>query len=405
MPTCTLNLGDFLPSLWTGKFDCDPSDNVADWPWAVLIGDTWQEHGEMVGNSHVYMPGLYDRPQRNIALKMNSGYKAKEWQGYLFGLAPALLDAILGEFLQACRSISQTQLAHTQNLLDDFHPRLHFARTSVHAMLHVGLEVPRLGPPGLYSQWTLERTIWNLGLEIRQPSKPYANLSERALQRCQLNALRAMIPELNVVQSGQPSGSMNLGEGYSLLRPWDKYGHTIEGGEAQAIQAYIHTARADLGIVYENVQIIKLFHWGRLKLPTEQIARSYWRESLKPWHMLCRSRCVRFVSDGNMNFGEVIYFFQVRIGNITHTLALVRKYSLPDKGLLRASHGTVLSIMQLDGPGGLQVIDCKAIKAVVSVQPFPPSAVPAEAEPRFFVWEKIGLEMSLLPNPIREDED
>ena len=34
-----------------------------------------------------------------------------------------------------------------------------------------------------YAQWTMERTIGNLGQEIRQPSKPYENLAEEGLRR------------------------------------------------------------------------------------------------------------------------------------------------------------------------------------------------------------------------------
>ena len=42
----------------------------------------------------------------------------------------------------------------------------------------------------------MERTIGNLGEEIWQPSKPYANLSQRGLIRNQVNALIAMVPDL-----------------------------------------------------------------------------------------------------------------------------------------------------------------------------------------------------------------
>jgi len=56
--------------------------------------------------------------------------------------------------------------------------RLHFVRPSIHALTHLGPEAVRLGPPIISSQWTMERTIGNLGEEIRQHSNPYANLSE-----------------------------------------------------------------------------------------------------------------------------------------------------------------------------------------------------------------------------------
>jgi hypothetical protein len=44
--------------------------------------------------------------------------------------------------------------------------RLHFVRQSIHALTHLALEVVRLGPLICSSQWTMERTIGNLGEEI-----------------------------------------------------------------------------------------------------------------------------------------------------------------------------------------------------------------------------------------------
>ena len=57
-------------------------------------------------------------------------------------------------------------------------------------------EVVRVGPGGYYTQWMMERTIGNLGKEIKQPSNPFANLSQCGIHRSQVNALKAMIPDL-----------------------------------------------------------------------------------------------------------------------------------------------------------------------------------------------------------------
>jgi hypothetical protein len=46
-------------------------------------------------HGHICIPGSFDWPSRNIAEKISSGYKAKEWQGYFFGLTPALLYGVL----------------------------------------------------------------------------------------------------------------------------------------------------------------------------------------------------------------------------------------------------------------------------------------------------------------------
>jgi hypothetical protein len=70
----------------------------------------------------------------------------------------------------------------------------------------------------------MEHTIGNLGQEIRQPSNPFANLAQRALQRSQVNALKSIYPELDPKSTFQlPRGAMDVGEGYIMLRPRDRY--------------------------------------------------------------------------------------------------------------------------------------------------------------------------------------
>ncbi|KAI5897274.1 uncharacterized protein SCHCODRAFT_02445272, partial [Schizophyllum commune H4-8] len=131
-----------------------------------------------------YLPGSFDRPPRNPAEKINSGYKAIEYLTYLFVLGPGLLYRILPEpyYSNFCmlvtglrilhqRSISSSDLIQAHRYLLTFvadyekiyyqrrTSRFHFVRQSIHSLTHVALEVQRLGPPGLYSQWTMERTI------------------------------------------------------------------------------------------------------------------------------------------------------------------------------------------------------------------------------------------------------
>ena len=43
----------------------------------------------------------------------------------------------------------------------------------------------------------MERTIGNLCEQIRQPSKPFANLSCEGMQQCQVNSLLSIMPELD----------------------------------------------------------------------------------------------------------------------------------------------------------------------------------------------------------------
>ena len=66
----------------------------------------------------------------------------------------------------------------------------------MHALLHMEPEVVRVGPSVYYTQWTMEGTIGKLGEEIKQPSNPFANLSQCGTLHSQINALKAIIPDL-----------------------------------------------------------------------------------------------------------------------------------------------------------------------------------------------------------------
>ena len=87
-------------------------------------------------------------------------------------------------------------------------------------------EVIWLGPGAYYSQWTMGQTIGNLSKEIKQPSQPFANLSEHGLRRCQVNALKSMLPHLEP-EPKLPRVSVDLGNGYVLLGAHEEYQHRV----------------------------------------------------------------------------------------------------------------------------------------------------------------------------------
>ncbi|KAF9224447.1 hypothetical protein BS17DRAFT_766485 [Gyrodon lividus] len=198
-----LNMPDLLINLWRGTFECDANDDKSTWWWATLVGEVWKSLGKDTADTPSHLPGSYDCPPRNIAEKINSGYKA--WD-FLYGIGPALLYDRLPEpiwehyckLVQAVRLISQKkitqqELRHADCLFlewgEEFEimycerkpERLHFVRQSVHGPCHYGNEVATKGPLICASQWTMERTIGNLTKEIRQPSNPFAKLGQRAI--------------------------------------------------------------------------------------------------------------------------------------------------------------------------------------------------------------------------------
>ncbi|KIJ44525.1 hypothetical protein M422DRAFT_135788, partial [Sphaerobolus stellatus SS14] len=249
MHVTTLNTGDLFISLWRGTIGCDPSDDISTWDLSPFRDPIlWKAHGKAVQIATPFIPSSFDRPPRNIAEKVNSGYRVIEWQGYLYGLGPALLHGILPDrywknfclLVSAVRiiiqcSITREQIIQAQRSMEQFLvefeeiyvqrrvDRLHFVQPVLHHLLHLGLEVPHMSPPGISAAWTMERTIGNLGEEIRLPSNPYKNLSERALRSTQLNVMKAHFPELVKDRNPEPQGSLAVGDDYLLLRKRDRY--------------------------------------------------------------------------------------------------------------------------------------------------------------------------------------
>lgn len=314
MHLVSLNIPDLLVSLWRGTMECDKNDNRSTWDWALLRGQTWIDHGKAVASITPYLPGSFDRPPRNPAEKINSGYKAWEFLMYIFGLGPGLLYHILPNkyWKNFCKLVFAVRVLHQHNILSeslaaahqailDFvlefedlyyqrrHSRIHFVRPCLHTLIHAAPEVLRVGPGIIASQWTMERAIGDFTGEIRLPSNPYANLSRRAARRCQVNALKAMVPDLEQPSEGIPRGAKDLGDGYILLRAREKNPSIVSGLEAIALRDYC----SDNGQPLPDTYSFKITRWARLRLPTGQVSRSAWKEKLKPVSQVRMARNVK----------------------------------------------------------------------------------------------------------------
>lgn len=152
--------------------------------------------------------------------------------------------------------------------------RLHFVRQCVHSLTHLARETHRLGPLSLSSQWTMERVIGYLGSLLRQPSNMFRNLAAQTARVANTNALVAMWPDLEKTK-GDPRGSKDIGGGYLLLGPKDVTAHDVSPTEQAALESFFSGHPGPEG---EAVDSRSLYRWGRLKIPTEQIARSWWKE-------------------------------------------------------------------------------------------------------------------------------
>jgi hypothetical protein len=149
--------------------------------------------------------------------------------------------------------------------------RIHFVHPCMHSLMHLPHEVICIGPPICSSQWTLECTIGNLGKEIKQHSNPFANLLQHGIRHAWVNALMAMIPDLEGHKSSERShGSKDLNCGYILLHARDADLHCLWECEADTLRQFLPTI--------SRMTSISVCQWARLRIPTGQVCYSTWKE-------------------------------------------------------------------------------------------------------------------------------
>jgi hypothetical protein len=131
--------------------------------------------------------------------------------------------------------------------------------------MHLPYEVVHLGPPICSSQWALERTIGNLGEEIKQHSNLFANLLQHGIRRARTNTLVAMMPDLDLertTKAALPHGSREVRGGFILLCPHEEVLHALWDCEAAALQEFFPSTRMGDQVCVR--------HWAKLRIPTGQ---------------------------------------------------------------------------------------------------------------------------------------
>jgi hypothetical protein len=99
-----------------------------------------------------------------------------------------------------------------------------------------------------------------------------------------------MIPDLGPPPPSLPRGAIDLGQGYVLLRAQDRYNRLMRPQEADALLRYLGSTVGDSSV---SGWCPKVTRWARLRLPNGQVARSRWKESLKPLGKLRTARNVK----------------------------------------------------------------------------------------------------------------
>ena len=299
MHLVSLNIPQLLLAIWRNTSDARFEYNGIK-PDFIVLDDknTWEAHGRVVASTHPYLPESFDRLPRDPSKKINSQYKASEFLLYFWALGPGLFRPILPYRLWThfCKLVCGIRLVHqrriTENDVKRAHQmltewayeyelfyygrdanRLHLVRPCTHAVIHAAQETVRCGPVNLLAQWVLENTIGNLGREVHQHSNPFSNLAERGVLRAHVNALQALVPELDQAKP-LPRGAIPLAGGYILLRARDKSDYRFENPiEARAVAEF-------LAACGETVTVTSTRRWARLRLPNGQLSRCRWKELL-----------------------------------------------------------------------------------------------------------------------------
>ncbi|GAW10278.1 hypothetical protein LENED_012525 [Lentinula edodes] len=422
-----LNIPDLYIPLWRGTFDCDSTDTKGNWSWAVLKTQAaWKAHGQDVVAATPFIPGSFGRPPRNPAEKISSGYKAWEFLLYFFGLGPCLFYNLLPKdyYEQYCKIVQGIRLLIQEEILPDeirladkliteasnsFEElyvqrrtdRLHFVRASVHAPSHMPYETIRIGPGIIYSQWTMERMIGFLGMDIRLHSNAFANLTNIAITRAQNNALIAMFPDFRPKPKLLPRGAVDIGDGYQLRRARDSCSRAVTELEAQAISRYfldLGFSTDDDGTPFDDNYNPVVVRWARVLLPNGQIARSRWKENLKPINKLRAARSVRVTLSGRLQYAEVHFYLSWHIHNIEKHFAVASFYGEPHQGILKQSSHSYYTV-QHKCDVDVRAFDIKSISAVVMMAPDPRYGTvfqDGSEKDRYYLMEKPGLKLGRL---------
>ena len=322
MHLCCINYCSLMVEIWRGVIKGGKTDPKS-YRFAVLADDeVWNEHGQDVERMRSYLPGFFDRAPRNIAAKWNSGYKSVEQQTYLYNYAPFMMRRLLPaeHWSHLCKSvravrnlwqyeIPQATLVESRELLnsatEDFEKhyyerdpdRLHYVRPVIHGLWHLPDQIVVHGSLIVRTQHAMERIIGQFGGEIKQPSNPYANLSQRAARRVMVNTVQGMMPSLDRAEQRAlhiPRGAELIGDDYIFLRALERSRSALRPVEARAFYDYF--ARTDPALIDGQSRLtygFSLRRWARMRLPNGTVARSAWKEHSKPLCRLRMGRCVK----------------------------------------------------------------------------------------------------------------
>jgi hypothetical protein len=103
-------------------------------------------------------------------------------------------------------------------------------------------------------------------------------------------------------------------------------------------------------------------------------------------------------------FAEVLYYARLRVLNSLETVAVISLYGPPDPSLWALSSKTLWSSRAL-GDEGIVVVRAKDLLSVVAMIPHAPRIAEMGQGDRFFVVEKLGLDIVALGEVLGIEDD
>jgi hypothetical protein len=302
-----LNITELLVMLFRGHWKKKTRwDDSNTWDFTPLKdSEVWKQLGKLIALARRYLPNSFGRPPRNLAEKINSGYKLWEFMIVFWGYFPGMLHEILPawQYRNFCKLVFTVRRYCTYTVPNpkflkeayeagvEFYreyeeryyqrmpERLDLCRQALHSVMHMPCKVTRTGPLPLTAQWAHERLIGELMRNLRHYKDPQTNFLVNGVEQSQLNALLCLFPELDPNHDELPQTACDLGDGTALLRARSEDLQVVTDAEARAIREAVLAIGCIIQFpLDEPVRVIK---WARFKLRNGQIARSFWKEEAR----------------------------------------------------------------------------------------------------------------------------
>ncbi|KAJ7279615.1 hypothetical protein C8J57DRAFT_1058944 [Mycena rebaudengoi] len=200
-----------------------------------------------------------------------------------------------------------------------------------------------------------------------------------------------MIPDLEPPENPFPRGSVNVGDNYVFLTATDTISRPVTEAEGDAIKEYLSKA----GQTPPDDWVPSVTRWSRVRLPNGQIARSRWKEDLKPIEKLRCARNVKIEYEGKSRFAEVHFFMLFKIGEVRKPLAVASLFGDHHRRLYDESSKTYVTMQHL-GDTDVRVLDIHSIKSAVMLAPdqqYAKMYKDGSQMNRYYLMEKPGLKL------------